>query len=196
MMDERGRVRRGFFDPDMLDSVLAQLPDEHRPVIRFAAITGWRIASEVLPLEWRQMDFAAGEVRLDPGTTKSGEWRVFPLTAALRLLLREQWAEHERLKKAGHICPFVFFREVAEGRGGPKKPQEIISLTNPARPTTDGDPESGSEWCAGASGDEADRAQDAVGVRPVRHRQRWGSAGCGGEAGYGCGACEGEGGVM
>jgi integrase len=129
MMDERGRVRRGFFDPDMLDSVLAQLPDEHRPVIRFAAITGWRIASEVLPLEWRQMDFAAGEVRLDPGTTKCGEWRVFPLTAALRLLLREQWAEHERLKKAGHICPFVFFREVAEGRGGPKKPQEIISLT-------------------------------------------------------------------
>lgn len=129
MADERGHVRRGFFEAEMLDSVLGHLPDEHRPVIRFAAITGWRIASEVLPLEWRQVDFAAGEVRLDSGTTKNGDGRVFPFTAKLRLLMREQKAEHDRLKKAGHICPYVFFREVADGRGGPKKPQEILSLT-------------------------------------------------------------------
>ena len=37
-------------------------------------------------------------------------------------------AEHERLMKAGHIFPFVFFREVAEGRGGEKKPQRIVSF--------------------------------------------------------------------
>ena len=50
--------------------------------------------SEVLPLEWRQVDFAAGEVRLDAGTTKNGEGRVFPLTDDLRALLEAQHAEH------------------------------------------------------------------------------------------------------
>jgi integrase len=73
MLDERGGVRTGFFEAEMLASVLAHLPEEHRPVIRFASITGWRIASEVLPLQWRQVDFETGEVRLDPGTTKNGD---------------------------------------------------------------------------------------------------------------------------
>jgi len=48
MLQERN-VRTGFFEREQLDSVLAHLPDEIQPVIRFAAITGWRIASEVLP---------------------------------------------------------------------------------------------------------------------------------------------------
>jgi hypothetical protein len=39
--------------------------------VTFAFITGWRIRSEVLPLEWRQVDFAAGEIRLDPENTKT-----------------------------------------------------------------------------------------------------------------------------
>ena len=86
------------------------------------------ITSEVLPLEWRQVEFKAGEVRLDAGTTKNREGRVFPMTAGLRELLKAQQTEHERLKKAGHIVPFVFFREVAERRGGDKKPQPIVSF--------------------------------------------------------------------
>ena len=57
-------------------------------MIEFAYITGWRIAIEVLPLEWRQVDFAAGEVRLDAGTTKNGDGRVFPMTAELRTRAR------------------------------------------------------------------------------------------------------------
>ena len=36
--------------------------------------------SEVTGSEWRQVDFQAGEVRLDPGTTKNDEGRVFPFT--------------------------------------------------------------------------------------------------------------------
>jgi len=58
-------VRTGFFEPHQYASVLAHLPTELQPVITFAYITGWRIASEVLPLEWRQVDFDGGEVRLD-----------------------------------------------------------------------------------------------------------------------------------
>jgi integrase len=122
-------ARAGFFEPDQLASVLAHLPAEIAPVIRFAAITGWRIASEVLPLEWRQVDFQAGEVRLDAGTTKNGDGRVFPMTADLRTLLETQHATHARLKKAGTIEPWVFWRMVAEGRGGPKKPLPITAFT-------------------------------------------------------------------
>jgi hypothetical protein len=40
------------------------------------------------------------------------------MTQALRTLLLQQPGEHERLKQAGHIFPNVFFREVADGRGG------------------------------------------------------------------------------
>jgi len=49
--------------------------------VTFAYVTGWRVDSEVLPLQWRHVDFGAGEIRLDPGTTKNGEGRMFPMTA-------------------------------------------------------------------------------------------------------------------
>ena len=118
-------TRTGFFEPDQFRSVLAHLPEEIQPIITFAYITGWRIASEVLPLQWRQVDFDAGEVRLHAGTTKNNEGRVFVMTDDLRTLLKAQHAEHERLKKAGHICPYVFFRLVADKRGGEKKPRQV-----------------------------------------------------------------------
>ena len=54
--------------------------------------------------------------------------RVFPMTAELRRLLQVQAAERDALKKAGHIVASVFFRMVAEGRGGDKKPRSIASF--------------------------------------------------------------------
>lgn len=121
-------TRTGFFEPDQFQAVRSRLPAPLQPVVEFAYITGWRIASEILPLQWRQVDFAGNEVRLDAGTTKNGEGRVFPLTDNLRELLEVQHAEHERLKAADQLCPFVFVRMVASGRGGPKHPQRIVSL--------------------------------------------------------------------
>jgi len=128
-MLKENNVRTGFFEREPFESVLAHLPAEIQPVIEFAYITGWRIASEVLPLKWRQVDFDAGEIRLDAGTTKNGEGRVFPFTTDLRTVLKSQHAEHERLKKVGQIEPWVFFRMVAEGRGGDKKPKPIVSFS-------------------------------------------------------------------
>ena len=61
-------VREGFFDPGDLERVIAQLPETVRAVVRFAALTGRRSA-ECLPLQWSQVDFEAGVVRLAPGTT-------------------------------------------------------------------------------------------------------------------------------
>lgn len=68
-------------------------------------------------------------MRLEPGTTKNKKGRTFPFTAALRTLLETQWAEHEKLKKGGHICPNVFWRMVAEKRGGEKKPRKVLDFT-------------------------------------------------------------------
>ena len=79
-------------------------------------------------MEWSRVDFETGDVRLQKGTTKNGEARVFPLTTALRRLLEAQHVKHEALKKAGEICPLVFWRMVAEKRGGVKKPKVIGSF--------------------------------------------------------------------
>jgi integrase len=77
-------------------------------IVAFA--TGWRTASEVLPLEWKHVDWKARTVRLDPRTTKNGEGRSFPFTAKIEAVLTEQLKIHEALKKEGTICPYVFHR--------------------------------------------------------------------------------------
>jgi integrase len=48
------------------------------------------------------------------------------LTADLRALLLERRAARDAAAAAGHVCPWVFFRLVAKGRGGLKYPKKII----------------------------------------------------------------------
>lgn len=127
ILEERN-TRKGFFELEMLQGVLAHLPESLRPVIEFAYITGWRIPSEVLTLEWRQVDFNAAEVRLDPETTKNREGRVFPMTDDLRALLEARDVERQRRKLKGQIVSLVFFRMVATKRRGPKEPRPIRSF--------------------------------------------------------------------
>jgi integrase len=103
-------VRVGFFERDEFEAVLRRLPEAVQPVATFAYLTGWRIDSEVLPLQWRHVDFAAGEVRLDPGTTKNREGRTFPMTAELGALLDRQRGIADNLRAAGKLCPHVFHR--------------------------------------------------------------------------------------
>jgi len=118
MLKERN-VRTGFFERDPIERVLDHLPAAIRPVVRFAYITGWRIPSEVLPLQWRHIDFEARVVRLDPHTTKNDEGRTFPFTDALLQLLEAQKAEHHRLKGEGVLCPWVFHRTGKKVKGKP-----------------------------------------------------------------------------
>ena len=162
-----------------------------RPVVTFAYVTGWRINSEVLPLQWRQVDLKAGEVRLDPGTTKNLEGRVFYLTAELKKLLIDQRKAANRVqRRKGMIVQHVFFHD------GTTKAGDVAFLAGHAI--------SGSgfyhAWCrarikAGCPGSiphdfrrtairnmvragvpervhEAERPQDPQRVRPVQHRQR------------------------
>jgi integrase len=70
--------RRGFFEPEQLERVLAHLPDVYVPVIRFLAATGWRFG-EAVGLEWRNVDERAGIIRIED--TKSDEPRTLPYAA-------------------------------------------------------------------------------------------------------------------
>ncbi|WP_239488836.1 site-specific integrase [Luteitalea sp. TBR-22] len=112
MLRERN-VRTGFFERDQFESVRAHLPEEIRPLVTFAYCTGWRVPSEVRPLEWRQVDWQAGTVRLDVGATKNDEGRTFPFDVLpeLRKVLEDQRAEADRLQRKGVLCPFVFHRD-------------------------------------------------------------------------------------
>jgi len=103
-------VRRGFFEAEQFEAVRGRLPEALRAVVTFAYITGWRIASEILPMEWRQVDWNGRVVRLDPGTTKNREGRSFPFTAALESLLKGQFEEHKRLRGEGTYVALVFHR--------------------------------------------------------------------------------------
>lgn len=80
-------VRTGFFTAEEVDRLASFLPETIASMVRFAFWTGWRLG-EIRKLEWRSVDFARGEIRLDPGRTKNREGRVFPMSVDLRNLLQ------------------------------------------------------------------------------------------------------------
>jgi hypothetical protein len=59
----------------MIAAVRTQLPKALQPIVLFAYVSGWRVQTEILPLEWRHVGRQKGEVRLDPGTTKNQQGR-------------------------------------------------------------------------------------------------------------------------
>ena len=104
-------VRRGFFEADEFRAVCHRLPPDLADLVAFLWITGWRWRSEAARLRWSDIAFDPGEVRLDPGTTKTGEGRVFPFTAELRALLeRRRAATQDRERALGRPVSLVFTR--------------------------------------------------------------------------------------
>jgi integrase len=166
-MIREDNVRVGFFEREQYEALLAHLPEGMRPVVTFAYVTGWRINREVLQLQWRQVDLGVGEVRLDPGTTKNREGRVFYLTSELHQLLKEQRTaadEIQRQKKM--IVRHVLFHRDVTKAGAPGTGRARVSLptasttrggrrgrlpaAQAASCTTSGGPPSAT-WCAPAS---------------------------------------------
>lgn len=105
-------VRSGFFDRDMFETLRGHLPAALQPVVTFAFVCGWRIQSEILPLEWRSVDREAHTVRLDVGSTKNSRGRHIDYSSHPQLvtLFEEQWRQHKALEKAGKISRYVFQR--------------------------------------------------------------------------------------
>jgi integrase len=90
-------TRKGFFEESEFGALLETLPDWVKPPIEIAYLPGWRLRSEVIPLQWNQIDFESGEVRLEPGTTKNDEGRIFPFAVLLDLeaMILKQRADTE-----------------------------------------------------------------------------------------------------
>jgi len=111
-------IRTGFFEEADFRAVLAELEAPLQALLTFAYFTGWRIPSEVLVLTWAQVDFDAGLVRLEVGTTKGKPGqrggRTFPFAAlpALKALLERQRAHTDAVERQrGCIIPWVFHRQ-------------------------------------------------------------------------------------
>ena len=106
-------TRTGFFEEPALRAVLDALPVAVRPVVECASLTGWR-RSEVLGLTWPLVDFTAGVVRLEPGSTKNDEGRTFPfavLPALADVLQRQREYTDTVQRDKGAIIPWVFHRD-------------------------------------------------------------------------------------
>ncbi len=110
---EENNVRRGFFEHGDFIKVRDKLPEHLRPLVTFLYYTGCR-SSEARSLEWRQVDFGAGMIRLDPGTTKNKQGRLLALDGELLDVMRDQWERRKVAGIPGHapalLCPFVFHR--------------------------------------------------------------------------------------
>ncbi len=105
-------AREVFFERAEFDSLLAELPDNFlRPLVTVAYWVGFR-RSELLRLEWRQVDLEAGTIRLGIGTTKNKDGRLVYLPVeALDVIKRwrDRTSAVERQKNA--IISRVFHRD-------------------------------------------------------------------------------------
>jgi integrase len=111
-MLRENNTRTGFFERDAFEVVRSKLPDWLRPLVTFQYLTGWR-TGETVTLQWKQVDFKTGVVRIEPGTTKNREGRVLPFRALPELAemidaQRELTTALE--KESGQIIPWVFHR--------------------------------------------------------------------------------------
>ncbi|PYM11804.1 MAG: hypothetical protein DMD81_25885, partial [Candidatus Rokuibacteriota bacterium] len=74
-------------------------------------ITGWRVKSEILTRQKSHLDVKAGWLRLEPGETKNGEGRMFPLVPRLRAVLEAQVEGTRQFEQEkGRIIPWLFHR--------------------------------------------------------------------------------------
>jgi integrase len=102
-------VRQGFLVPEDCERFVAQLPAPLDDVVQFAYATGWR-REEILKLQWTNIDFRAGEIRLVD--TKNGQGRVIPMywkderTGQRHMLAFAKILERRRRLRA--LTPWVF----------------------------------------------------------------------------------------
>ncbi len=100
-------ARKGFVTDRQFEAVRGALPDSLQGVWAFAFLTGWRTRSEILPLQWTNVDWRRGVVRIED--SKNGEPREFPFAeyGPLKAVLTAQ--------KATTRGPYVFH----DGEGKP-----------------------------------------------------------------------------
>jgi len=83
-----------------------------RPLVTVGYFTGWR-KGELLNLQWRNIDTTAKTIRLDPGTTKNREGRLFVYAGITELeeTITKLAKARDALRREGTVCPYVFHRD-------------------------------------------------------------------------------------
>jgi len=116
---KEGPAREGFFERDQYESIRRRLDADLQVAVTIAYTFGWRMQSEVLPLQRRQLDLEAGTLRLDPGATKNDEGRVVYLTPELKTLLAAQIERVDALqRRLGASSPPCFLTAARGGARG------------------------------------------------------------------------------
>lgn len=121
---EEADPRKGFVEEDELQAILKYLPDHVKPIALFGYVTGWR-RGEILSRDFAHV--SAQSVRLEPGETKNGQGREFPLNARLMAVVDSQ-----RERAAGRIVRPLFFydsgKRVKDFRGAWSKATRLAGL--------------------------------------------------------------------
>jgi integrase len=103
-------TRSGFFEAQDIARLLPHLPVYLRSLVEVGFVTGMR-RSELLDLQWKDVDWRAGEIRLGVGSTKNNDGRTWPFLLHPRLLaaLKEQRERVEAIQRErGFLIPWVF----------------------------------------------------------------------------------------
>ena len=109
---KENNIRQGFFEWTDFEAVRAHLPEYLLAPMTFAYFTGWRPRDEVLKLPWRNVDFEAGTVRLEPGTTKTKDGRIIYMTPQVKEVLTQSWERTKLLQRdRGQIIQLVLQNE-------------------------------------------------------------------------------------
>ncbi len=101
--------RQGFFEREQYEAVRRHLRPDLQVAVAIAYTFGWRMRSEILTLERRQVDLDAGTLRLEPGTTKNDDGRLVYLPTDLKAQLVAQVERVRALERnTGRIIPYLF----------------------------------------------------------------------------------------
>lgn len=106
-MLEKSKPRQGFLDPAEFDALVAKLPEHLRDAVRFLYASGWR-KNEAMTLEWRDVDFQNGVIRLRAEHSKNKQTRVLPLADEVLEIIKRARSTRSL------ACPFVFQHDGAK----------------------------------------------------------------------------------
>lgn len=103
-------ARRGFLEHDRYVSLRNELPWYLRPLFVTAYHVGAR-RGELSVIQWPQVDFPAGQIRLHTGETKNDQPRTLPIYGEMQewLLLAKEIRDQKF-----PACPWVFYTEQGE----------------------------------------------------------------------------------